>query len=132
MGKISLFLDAHKRRCLQMAPKKEEEEDAGPMQGHHVVEHEDGSKYEGEFVDGKRCGQGVLTFAEEKGSYEGLFADGVAHGEGVYTWPHGGTIRGEWANGKHNGKALFAWPGGNTQDAIVFSEYSGCDPNDIM
>merc|ERR1711907_831488 len=89
-----------------------EEEEEGPLQGHQEIEHEDGSKYSGEFVDGKRHGHGVFLFANSVGTYEGQFSEGQAHGTGVFTWPSGGRIEGQWTKGKHTGQALFSWSDG--------------------
>ena len=46
----------------------------------------DGDKYVGEFREGKRCGQGVLTLKTGK-IYEGEFADGMPSGQGKLTVP---------------------------------------------
>jgi len=79
-----------------------------------------GDKYEGEFKDGKRNGQGTFTWTDE-GKYEGKWKDGKSHGQGTFTFSDGnkgvgefrdnkpwnittynihGNIIGKWGNGK--------------------------------
>ena len=50
----------------------------------------DGSKYVGEFKEGKKNGQGTLTSPDGR-KYVGEFKDGKQHGQGTETFPHGST-----------------------------------------
>ena len=59
----------------------------------------DGSKYEGEWQNNKRHGQGILTRPDGM-RYEGEWADGKPHGKGTLTSPNGKIRRGFWENGK--------------------------------
>ena len=72
---------------------------------------EDGTKFEGFYTDGqKKYG----TFLWNNGSkYQGQFLNGVFHGKGVYSWANNKTYNGNWANGKMNGKGKFSYPDGS-------------------
>jgi len=70
-----------------------------------------GSKYVGEFKDGKRHGQGILT--STKGyKYVGEFKDGKRHGQGILTSTKGYKYVGEFKDGKYNGQGTFTWADG--------------------
>ena len=63
-----------------------------------------GSKYVGEWKDGKRHGQGTLYYLADnqfKGDiYVGEFKDGKWHGQGTYTFADGRVKEGIWEYGK--------------------------------
>ena len=87
--------------------------------------------YEGELVDGRRHGLGIMRysngrfyeggwkndFREGKGyekysngnTYEGDFSKGKAQGKGVYKWNNGEIYDGEWQNGLKHGDGI--WKG---------------------
>ena len=53
---------------------------------------ENGTKYMGEWKDGKKHGQGTFTYGKGKwegDKYEGEFKDGYRNGQGTYTWSVG-------------------------------------------
>ncbi|KAJ0407354.1 hypothetical protein P43SY_004782 [Pythium insidiosum] len=52
------------------------------------LKYANGDLYDGEWVDGKRHGHGVLTFADGGGSYVGGFASDMFHGFGVLEQHH--------------------------------------------
>eukprot|EP01047_Picozoa_sp_COSAG01_P089036 COSAG01_NODE_21239_length_911_cov_1.640394_1_plen_219_part_10 len=54
--------------------------------GWSTVINSDGSKYDGQWKDGKRDGQGVLTH-QDGSKYDGQWKDGKEHGQGVWTHP---------------------------------------------
>jgi hypothetical protein len=55
-----------------------------------------GSRYDGEYRDGQKSGQGVLTWPDAK--YDGAWKDGKPHGSGTYT--EGGlSHQGQWEQG---------------------------------
>ena len=70
-----------------------------------------GDKYEGEWRDGKRNGQGTfysLADNQNKGDkYEGNYKDGLRHGQGTYIFANGSKFVGEWIDGKYNGQGTF-------------------------
>ena len=52
------------------------------------VKFEEGTKYEGEFKDGKRHGQGILKDSDGKIIYEGEWKDDKPDGKGTITIPN--------------------------------------------
>ena len=51
----------------------------------------DGSKYEGEWGDDKRDGQGIYFYLDGS-KYEGEWKDGKRDGQGIYSLPDGSKI----------------------------------------
>ena len=78
-------------------------------------------KYVGEYKDGKRNGQGTVTWSDGK-NYVGEFKDGKFNGHGKLTWSDGRKYVGEYKDGK-------TWNGtgydknGNIQVKFVNGEY---------
>ena len=62
-----------------------------------------GSKYVGEYKDGKYHGNGTFTFVGGS-SYVGEFKDNKKHGNGTFAYSNGSSYVGEFKNGKYNGK----------------------------
>ena len=63
----------------------------------------DGSKYEGDFIDGKRHGQG--TWMRPDGTrYEGEWKNDKPDGRGTLSYPNGEKRTGEWKAGKFIGQ----------------------------
>jgi len=59
--------------------------------------------YMGEWKDGKKHGQGTITYGKGKWEgekYVGKFKDGKNNGQGTYTWSDGRKYEGEWKDGK--------------------------------
>ncbi len=44
-----------------------------------------GGRYEGDYIDGKRTGRGIYTWADGR-RYEGDFNNGNMHGRGICTF----------------------------------------------
>ena len=59
----------------------------------------DGSKYEGEWKDGKQHGQGTYSW-HDGDQYVGEWKDDKPHGQGIYTWPNGDKHVGEFKGGE--------------------------------
>ena len=68
-----------------------------------ATEIKDGSVYEGEWVNGKRDGQGVLIQIDGT-RYEGMFENNQFHGVGCQTFANGDRYTGEWFYDKKHGK----------------------------
>ena len=65
-------------------------------------------RYEGEVRNGKRHGQGILTWGDGA-RYEGEFREGKRHGQGAFTWGDGSSYEGEfWESERWNGVFTFA------------------------
>jgi hypothetical protein len=65
-------------------------------------------KYVGEYKDGKRNGQGTITWSDGK-NYVGEFKDGKFNGHGKLTWSDGKKYVGEWKNGRRDGQGTQTW-----------------------
>ena len=78
--------------------------------GHGTIEFNDGSVYEGDFLDGKFHGQGTLTDPDGD-YYTGQWDNGKRHGQGTeknsFT-----TYIGEWVNDKRHGQGTLTFPYG--------------------
>ena len=64
--------------------------------------YEDGTRYEGDMVNGAFDGQGTIVWANGD-SYTGGFLNGKRHGYGTYRWADGQTMSGTWNNGEFVG-----------------------------
>ncbi len=98
--------------------KKEEQQDDGTniqsgclkgdcKNGYGVFAYPDGSKYEGEFVNGKFNGQGTFYFADSS-RYTGEFKENYPHGQGTRTHANGKQDTGQWREGEFIGSGLIA------------------------
>ena len=67
--------------------------------------------YVGEGKDGKRHGQGSVTYSNGK-KYVGEFKNGKKHGQGTQTWSNGKKYVGEFKNGKRNGQGTMTYSDG--------------------
>jgi hypothetical protein len=66
-------------------------------------------KYTGEFLYGKKSGQGRFEF--DGGFYEGDFLDGQFHGYGKYFFADSGKVyEGEFKENNMDGKGTMTWP----------------------
>ena len=94
-----------------------------------------GNTYLGEFLDGKRHGQGEQTFVNGNryqgewkndvpngtgtftsangAKYVGEFNDGKSSGNGIFTFVDGATYVGDFRDGKQNGKGTFTYLNGD-------------------
>jgi len=72
------------------------------INGIGTVTYPGGSKYVGEWKDGKQHGQGTYTFANGT-KYVGEFKDSKRHGQGTLTYASGRTETGVWENGNYFG-----------------------------
>jgi hypothetical protein len=74
-----------------------------------TVIYQDGSRYEGEWKDGKRDGEGTYSWADGS-KYKGEWKDGKRDGEGTYTYPDGRRYEGEFKDGKFCGQGELTYP----------------------
>ena len=71
----------------------------------------DGSRYEGEFLDNRPSGHGVLHWSD--GSvYNGQFLAGYPSGSGKIQMSSGETVIGQWTTGVLEGVGVASWPNG--------------------
>ena len=71
----------------------------------------DGSRYYGDFVDGKRHGKGTNYFADGA-QYDGDFKNGYMNGYGLMVYADGEKYDGEWADGKRHGQGTYFYASG--------------------
>ncbi|MFZ5601311.1 MAG: hypothetical protein ACOY7J_02565, partial [Pseudomonadota bacterium] len=64
---------------------------------------EDGSRYSGDLVNGKKEGQGLYVWANGD-TYEGQWQNDVMSGDGLFKDAQGRIYKGKWASGLFNGK----------------------------
>ena len=67
---------------------------------------DDGSKYEGEWKDGKRLGQGTFTFPDG-GKYVGEFKGGLKNGQGTLTFHDVDEYVGKFSDEKFHGQGTY-------------------------
>ena len=73
------------------------------LNGHGSTISANGSKYVGEFKDGKYHGQGQHCIGDQKydhDEYNGEFSQGAYEGQGTFRWADGRKYVGEWKEGK--------------------------------
>ncbi len=68
-------------------------------QGKGTYSWPNGSRYDGEFLDGKLQGHGIF-FWPDGSSYKGEWHEDLPHGKGTFTWPDGRHVEIEWEHGK--------------------------------
>ncbi|KAM4738899.1 ankyrin repeat and MYND domain-containing protein 1 [Anableps anableps] len=86
-----------------------------------VQEWPDGSKYEGEFVDGLKHGKGRYSWRNGE-SYEGFFYKDFKHGDGVYCWPTGHKFTGKFYLNRKEGYGQLNFPGGAIFQGLYHSD----------
>lgn len=99
-----------------IAGKKEEQQDDGTniqsgclsgncQTGAGVFAYPDGSKYDGNFLNGKFEGEGTFYFANTD-KYVGHFKENYPHGAGTRYYASGSVESGEWREGEFIGSSL--------------------------
>jgi len=84
------------------------------LNGNGVYIYPDGTRYEGDFKDGKRHGFGDGTLIMGGGyRYEGYWENDKPHGRGLQTRDNGEIYNGEFQRGKRHGRGEYKWPSGN-------------------
>ena len=80
----------------------------GKKDGRGILKFRDGTIYEGEFRDDNFNGNGVLKYFNGR-KYEGNFKEGKMDGNGKFTWEDGKTYIGDYVNDKKHGKGKLMW-----------------------
>ena len=68
--------------------------------------------YNGDFVNNKLNGNGILDFLIEGHKYEGQFIDNEINGYGIFKWKNGDVYEGEMKAGKMHGKGKYIFKSG--------------------
>ncbi|CAI8597061.1 unnamed protein product [Vicia faba] len=71
--------------------------------------------YEGDWVNGKITGKGLLTWPSGT-NYEAKFSRSCPRGNGTYTWKDGSIFNGNWKDNKKSGKGVMKWANGDVFD----------------
>ena len=77
-----------------------------------IYTYDDGGKYEGEWKDNKKHGQGTYNWPSGS-SYVGNWKDDKKHGQGTYTYQSGASYVGEYKDGKKHGRGTYTYPDGS-------------------
>ena len=85
--------------------------------GRGTFTYTDGSKYTGEWKNGKWHGEGISTL-RGVGTYDGEFKDDEYHGLGTFTYTDGSKYAGEWKNGKWHGEGTYTAEDGSITKGI--------------
>ena len=117
--------EGHNRTNCENAHYKGEYNYKGERHGKGTYEYKlrkyrdtffNGAKYEGDWVEGKREGKGVLTWTNGDNSgnkCDGEWKNDKRHGKGTFTWSNGDKYEGEWKNGKTDGKGNITYKNGD-------------------
>lgn len=85
----------------------------GKHSGKGVLQHSNGYKYEGDWLDGMFHGKG-LEILPDGSYYAGEWRFNVRHGQGVETLANGTVVVGEWLEGQLTGKIFATLPNQDT------------------
>jgi len=99
---INLSLTAQETGCLS----------GSCIDGIGKYVYDNGYVYEGNFINGKRDGLGILT-SPEGDKYDGMWKDDLIHGQGTYEWADGSKYTGEWKKGVQDGYGIYFYTNGD-------------------
>ena len=80
--------------------------DDGCINGNGIYTWDDGTQYNGEWLNRQQHGSGIYSSKEY--TYDGEWFEGKWHGFGVYTSTNGEKYEGNWLNGKQNGSGIYS------------------------
>eukprot|EP01087_Luapelamoeba_hula_P017457 TRINITY_DN5505_c0_g1_i1.p1 TRINITY_DN5505_c0_g1~~TRINITY_DN5505_c0_g1_i1.p1 ORF type:complete len:1317 (+),score=235.45 TRINITY_DN5505_c0_g1_i1:175-4125(+) len=81
--------------------------------GKGVIEYPNGAIYEGDWQKGQRDGAGRMTYTTGH-TYDGTWKAGCFHGQGTFCDPEGGKYVGGWHLGQKVGSGTLSWGNGDT------------------
>ena len=91
--------------------------------GKGLFESPDGSKYEGDFNDGRFSGKGKLIWPDGE-NYNGEWTDGNLDGRGIYNFTNGDVYNGEFKNGEKSGSGEFTHGPGDWEGDVYEGEWN--------
>lgn len=80
-----------------------------------------GNRYEGEWKDGKKHGQGRMVYANGY-EYVGEWADDTATGQGIFLWPNGDRYEGMMYQGQRHGQGTYSFVNGDHYQGDWFQD----------
>ena len=87
----------------------------GKRHGQGTYTWADGNKNVGEWKDDKRHGQGTFTSTDGE-KYVGEFKDDKLHGQGIHTYADGSEYVGEFKDNKSHGQGIYTYADGRKYD----------------
>ena len=90
---------------------QKESQQPAVLNGYHKKKFDDGSVYEGNFMNGKPEGKGTMKYVGGA-SYSGEWHYGLREGEGTWNYPDGGSYIGSWVRGRRHGRGTLNKKGG--------------------
>jgi len=98
-------------------------------EGFGVMRWQNGDRYEGDWKDGLRHGQGTYSCKSTGGKYEGMYEKDLKSGQGKYTYGNGDWYEGEWKEGLRDGQGLYVWmdkqENDDSDELVEFGRYEG-------
>uniref|UniRef100_UPI0037E8729E ankyrin repeat and MYND domain-containing protein 1 n=1 Tax=Semicossyphus pulcher TaxID=241346 RepID=UPI0037E8729E len=91
------------------------------LQGFGAQEWPDGSRYEGEFLNGLKHGKGRYTWRNGE-YYEGSFYKDYKHGDGMYCWPTGHKYTGKFYLNRKEGYGQQLFPDGASFQGLYHAD----------
>ena len=88
--------------------------------GYQINNYDDGGRYKGNVVNGKREGQGWMLYMRGD-IYSGEWLKDMRHGTGVQLNADGTFYEGGWKNDKKEGKGKFSYHSGSNYDGDWFN-----------
>ena len=86
----------------------------GKKHGQGTYVWNNGDRYIGEYKEDIRTGQGTLIWKDGE-KYVGQFLNGKKHGQGTYFWNNGDRYIGGWRNDNRYGKGTYIYSNGRTE-----------------
>jgi len=113
--------DEHGRMCYDGDWKNK------AAHGYGTMKWQNGDKYEGDWINGLRQGNGKYLCKSSGGKYEGEYNNDKKEGSGKYCWSNGDWYQGQWKAGVRHGNGLYVWKdkNENTGDIEEIGRYEG-------
>jgi hypothetical protein len=84
----------------------------GKKNGQGTLSFKNGDKYVGEWREDKKHGQGTYIYADGE-KYAGQWENGNMHGEGTYFFKSGNRFTGQWQKDKKQGRGTYFFKNGD-------------------
>ncbi|ORC93397.1 uncharacterized protein TM35_000012740 [Trypanosoma theileri] len=97
----------------------------GKRTGQGLMKNKDGTVYKGEFVENKREGQGMFYYLNGD-IFSGTWKNGLKHGYGTYHFVGGNEYRGSWVDGVFT-QGQWIFPDGTYYEGLFNKKNRPCD-----